>query len=128
MREAVVIVLVRDGRVLVIRRAAGIPRPGYWSPPTGHVEAGEGAAAAVVREAMEELGMAVTPIAHVWTNLSDDRRYRLLWWLAEPGPGDPVANAREVAEWRWIAARDFQSLRPTFASHRRFFAEILPAL
>ena len=61
-RPAVAIVLLRDdGRMLMIRRAEGIPKAGFWSPPTGRVEPGESAAEAARREAREELGLAVTP-------------------------------------------------------------------
>lgn len=128
MHEAVVIVVVRRGQVLVIRRAGGVARAGFWSPPSGRVEPGETAAQAVVREAMEELGLEVTPRAQVWTCSTDDGRYRLLWWLCDATEVDPVANTEEVAEWGWIDVDAFADLQPTFASHRHFFAEILPRI
>ena len=129
-RQAVVIVL-RDGeRVLLIRRAAGVPRPGMWSPPTGRVEAGESLVAAVEREAREELGIAVQALREVWQSDTDDRRYRLHWWTA--AAVDPMAPLRpdpaEVDEVRWASADDWQALQPTFPQHRPFFLDVLPRL
>jgi 8-oxo-dGTP diphosphatase len=128
MRQAVVIVLRRQGRILMIRRAAGVPRGGWWSPPTGRIEPGEDAAAAVMREAREELGLVVRPIAEIWTSETDDGGFRLAWWLADPGAGEPLANPAEVAEWRWIEPAEFGALTPVFESHRRFFSSVLPGL
>ena len=46
----------RDGRVLLIERAK--PPVGLWSLPGGHVEFGETARAAALRELREETGVA----------------------------------------------------------------------
>lgn len=129
-RQAVVIVLREGARVLLIRRAAGVPRPGVWSPPTGRVEPGESIIAAVVRETREELGIAVHALREVWRSDTDDGRYRLHWW--EVGRIDALAALRpdpaEVAETRWASSADWQALQPTFPQHRPFFEQILPRL
>ena len=128
-RPAVAIVLLRDdGRMLMIRRAEGIPKAGLWSPPTGRVEPGESAAEAARREAREELGLAVTPLRQVWTSLTDDARYRLDWWWvrAESAPLRP--DRREVAELRWVSSEEFPALQPRFVQHQAFFDGVLPML
>lgn len=51
--------IVRDGRVLMLRRAR-IPEAGMWDLPGGKVELGEGMADALAREVMEEVGLEVT--------------------------------------------------------------------
>jgi 8-oxo-dGTP pyrophosphatase MutT (NUDIX family) len=127
VRDAVAIVL-RDGpRVLAIRRGAGVPRAGFWSAPTGRVEDGESAADAVVREALEELGLTVRPLREVWTSTTDDGRYRLRWWLADIIGGTLTPHAGEVAEARWVTPAEYLALEPGFAAHREFFERILPA-
>lgn len=127
-RDAVVIVLLDDDqRVLMIRRAAGIPRAGVWTPPTGRVEEGEPLRAAVIREAREELGIAVRALAQSWTSLTDDARYRLHWWMCRADSLALQPDAREVADWRWIRSGQFDELQPTFPQHREFFAHVLPA-
>lgn len=47
-----------DGRIVLIRRGVE-PKAGYWSLPSGYVEADELAEAAAVREAEEETGLQV---------------------------------------------------------------------
>lgn len=126
--EAVVIVLLQGDRVLLIRRAAGVPRPGVWSPPTGRVETGETAAAAAVREAREELGIEVEAWREVWRSETDDGRYRLAWWLVRHCGGGLQGDPSEVAEVRWVTGAEYFALAPTFPQHHPFFADILPRL
>ena len=58
-KVAVGVVLERDGRILLTRRNHE-PRAGYWSFPSGFVDAGEVLEEAAVREAREETGLDVT--------------------------------------------------------------------
>lgn len=127
-RDAVVAVIVRDdGRVLVIKRAPGVSRPGYWTPLSGRVEPGERHPDAVVREVREEVGLAVTPVSKVWECDTDDGRYRLHWWTALAEPGPLVPDPAEVSDARWIDPDEFGALAPTFADDRAFFTDIFPA-
>lgn len=54
---AVLAAVVRDGRVLLVRRA-NPPDRGRWGFPGGRIEPGETLAAAAQRELMEETGIA----------------------------------------------------------------------
>jgi 8-oxo-dGTP diphosphatase len=54
------VVLDGAGRLLLIRRGHA-PSTGLWSVPGGRVEAGETLEEAVVREVLEETGLAVRP-------------------------------------------------------------------
>lgn len=49
--------VVRDGRILLVRLTAVTPTPGSWSLPGGGINHGEHPAAAVVRELHEETGL-----------------------------------------------------------------------
>lgn len=117
-----VVMLLPDGagRLLVIRRAEGRPRAGWWSPPTGRVEPGEDEPAAVARELAEELGLRGRALRRVFESTTDDGRYALGWWLCSVEPGPIVAEPAEVAEWRWVDLAGFEALRPVFASHLKF--------
>ena len=127
-KQAVMVVVRDGGRVLVIQRAAGVPRPGYWTPVSGSIEPGEQQQDAVTREVFEEVGLSVTPTEKVWECPTDDGRYRLHWWLAERSRGVLRPDPREVAAARWIEPSAFAGLSPTFESHRRFFTDVFPQL
>lgn len=48
-----------EGRLLVIRRSGTDYLDGYWSVPAGHIDAGETAINACVREVQEEVGLTL---------------------------------------------------------------------
>jgi len=56
-RAAASAAIFRDGEVLLVERASG-PSAGLWSLPGGHIEPGETAAAAALREVTEETGVS----------------------------------------------------------------------
>ncbi|MDQ4064798.1 MAG: NUDIX domain-containing protein [Actinomycetota bacterium] len=127
-KEAVVAVLRRGERVLVIRRGPKTIMSGYWSPPSGRIEPGETHEAALVREIEEELGLSATPGAKVWECPTDDGIYLLHWWTAELRNTAFTLDPDEVSEARWVTSAEFHQLQPTFAGDRRFFDEVLPGL
>lgn len=129
--DAVVVVLHDHGQVLIIRRAASVAYPGFWTPPSGRVEPGESQDQTVVREMREELLLDVVPGQKVWECDTHDGVYRLHWWtatLAAAATRTPTPDPREVAAARWIDSREFAGLGDTFADDRRFFADVWPTL
>lgn len=130
LRHAIAIVLLRGDRMLMIRRAAGVPRPGVWSPPTGWIEPGETPAEAVEREAREELGLILRAESEVWHCHAevDGRPLRIGWWLTRHLQGRPNPEPAEVAEYRYVDSAGYFALQPTFAQHHPFFACVLPGL
>lgn len=58
---AVHLLLTRDEQVLLLRRANTGFCDGAYSVPAGHVEAGEAATVAMLREAREEIGITIAP-------------------------------------------------------------------
>jgi 8-oxo-dGTP diphosphatase len=88
-----VILIDRDGRVLLRRRPPGKRHAGLWEFPGGKVEPGEARPAALVREIGEELGIAVAERDLDFAMRSTDpaRRepfvlflYTCRLWLGEP--------------------------------------------
>ncbi|MFJ2161800.1 MULTISPECIES: NUDIX domain-containing protein [unclassified Streptomyces] len=128
-REAIVAVLRRANRVLVIRRGPDSSRSGYWAPLSGKLEPGESQEEALVREVHEEVGLAVSPLNKVWESQADDGRFRLHWWTAtETGNGTIVPDPGEVSEVRWVTPAEFLTLNPLFEADREFFERVLPGL
>lgn len=125
---AIVAVVMRGQKTLVVRRAAGMHYPGYLGPLSGMLEPGESEWAAVVREVQEETGLAVTPVRRVWECLTEDGKCDLYWWLAESPHGELVLDTNEVSEAKWILPADFGALETTFADDRRFYSEVFPHL
>ena len=60
-KVAACVLVTRDGRLLLVRRAIE-PARGLWSFPGGYVDYGEDPAHAAARECLEETGLAVRNI------------------------------------------------------------------
>jgi ADP-ribose pyrophosphatase YjhB (NUDIX family) len=116
---AVSAAIVRDGRVLLVRRARD-PGRGLYSLPGGVVEAGETLAEAIIREVDEETGLSIQPMAlagHREAIIRDkagraERHFVILtfacrWVAGEPRPSD------EVDEALWVKPDELQHLTTT---------------
>ncbi len=120
--------LTRGDEILVIKRGPQALLPGYWAPLSGRLEEGETHEQAVVREAMEEVGVSAHNLKRVWECPSSDGQFHLDWWMAEAGPEELKLQAGEVAEARWVSPEEFLRLEPNFEGDRDFFIEILPTV
>jgi ADP-ribose pyrophosphatase YjhB (NUDIX family) len=101
---AVGAVVVRDRRLLLVRRGRGVAT-GLWSLPGGRVEPGEPLAAAVRRELLEETGLAVRvgPLCGIAERISAQAHYVILDFWAE---ADGTATAGDDAAAVMWAERD----------------------
>jgi len=70
-------VLVHDGKVLIQKRKPDDIWPGLWEFPGGVVEKGETPEEAVVREQMEEVELAISPVQKITTIKYSYTRYRV---------------------------------------------------
>jgi len=127
MTDAVIAVITRGNKVLIIQRAPSVRGGGYWAPVSGEVEPGESQEAAVARESMEEVGLTVRPIRKVWENVSIRGTFRLHWWMAEYVGGELALNLAEVSDARWLTVEEICRLDGTFEADREFYQNILPA-
>ena len=128
MLEAVVAVITKVDKVLLIERAPSVRGSGCWAPVSGKVEPGESQEEAVVRESMEEVGLTVRPLRKVWENISSSGNYRLHWWLAEYVAGELALDKREASAARWLTAEEICRLDSTFEGDREFYQKVLPSL
>jgi ADP-ribose pyrophosphatase YjhB (NUDIX family) len=105
---AVSAAILRDGKVLVVRRARA-PASGVFSLPGGVVEAGETLIEALKREIDEETALTIEPVALVGyrevvardANDKIERHFVILPFAARWIAGEPKLN-EELSEWRWI--------------------------
>ena len=102
------VLVVQDGRVLLVRRAIE-PFYGYWDIPGGFLEADEHPAAGAVREIEEETGLHIRPTAllgiYVDTYGTEDEHTLNIHYLAEVVSGEP-RPASDVSELAWYAPHE----------------------
>jgi len=116
---AVSAAIVRDGRVLIARRARP-PAHGVYTLPGGGVEVGESLQEAVSREIMEETGLTIEPVglAGYRERIARDgegrieQHFVILPFAARWIAGEPVLN-EELAEARWLYPRELDGLPTT---------------
>jgi ADP-ribose pyrophosphatase YjhB (NUDIX family) len=111
--------VIRDGHVLIVRRARA-PAAGVFTLPGGVVEAGETLVDALKREVMEETGIAIEPVSlagHREVIMRDTggkvaRHFVILAFAARWTAGEFRAN-EELAEGRWLRPEGLKGLNTT---------------
>jgi ADP-ribose pyrophosphatase YjhB (NUDIX family) len=109
-------VILRDGEVLIVRRA-NPPLQGEWSIPGGALELGEKLRDGVAREVREETGLNVEvgPVLDVFDSIFPDAEgrtqyhYVLVDYLCHPQLGTAVA-ATDASELRWARPEELAAL------------------
>lgn len=102
--------ILEADRCLVAQRGATMAGAGKWEFPGGKIEPGETAAAALVREIGEELGLVVEVDERLGQSevRAEGRRLTLEVFTARRVRGAPVA--REHAALRWVTAAELDGL------------------
>jgi 8-oxo-dGTP diphosphatase len=119
-RRGAVAIVVRGGRMLVIRRSRHVVAPLVYCFPGGGIEEGESEEAAVVREVLEEVGAAILPRRRLWECVTA-WKVHLAWWLADMDPAAvPTPNPREVESIHWFTPAEMASQSELLESNRGF--------
>lgn len=116
---AVSAAIVRDGKVLVVRRARR-PALAIYTVPGGVVETGETLTEAVMREVREETSLAIEPVAlagHREVIMRDaqgavERHFVILCFAARWLSGETVLND-ELDDARWLEPAALAGLETT---------------
>jgi 8-oxo-dGTP diphosphatase len=116
---AVSAAIIRDGRVLIVRRA-NPPAHGLYTLPGGVVERGETLAEALKREITEETGLVIEPIAlaghrEVIARDADglaERHFVILAFAAHLVSGDLSLND-ELHDAQWLVPSQLADLKTT---------------
>ena len=117
---AVSAAIIRDGKVVIVRRGAGVAT-GVYTLPGGVVEAGETVREAVVREVREEIGMTIEPLepAGYREMIARDadgrveRHFVILCFAARWIAGEPTPDLTEIAEAEWRFPAEVDGLETT---------------
>lgn len=106
----VLLILHRDGKVLLAERAGTGYADGLWNLPSGKLEDGEDLVSALVRETREEIGLQLDPgrVRHAVTvhhrNAEGQARVGL-FFVATSWAGEPVnAEPHKCARIAWYPA------------------------
>ncbi|MEI8275488.1 MAG: NUDIX hydrolase [Hyphomicrobiales bacterium] len=116
---AVSAAIMRDGKVLAVRRARQ-PALNLYTMPGGVVEIGETLTEAVKREVREETALEIDPVAlagHREAILRDgeglvQRHFIILCFAARWLSGEPALN-EELDDARWLTLAELSALRTT---------------
>ena len=107
---AVGAVVVRDGRLLLVRRGRGVAA-GSWSLPGGRVEGGERLEDALLRELREETGLRgrATGLCGIAEREFGEEHFVILDYWVESPDGEATAGD-DAADVRWLRASDLEEL------------------
>ena len=116
---AVSAAIIRDNKVLVVRRARK-PALNLYTLPGGAVELGETLHNAVIREVHEETQLAIEPVALAGQRdviVRDaqgriERHFVILCFAARWLAGEPVLN-EELNDTRWLQRSELAGLKTT---------------
>ncbi len=126
MKQAVAVVIRKGDKFLLIKRAKKGEAENYWCPITGAIEQDETQEQAVIREASEEMGIAVKPIQKVWECYTEDKQYLLHWWSAKLIDDRITMNHDEVKDYQWVNYEQMQNIGMMFKADLVFFKEASP--
>ena len=104
---AVHLLLVRDGQVLLARRANTGYEDGKWSVPAGHLDGDEAVRTAAAREALEEVGVRIAldelDFAHVMHRRNPGEERVDFFVVARSWSGEPtIAEPDKCSELTWV--------------------------
>jgi 8-oxo-dGTP pyrophosphatase MutT (NUDIX family) len=119
-RRGAVAVIVRQGRLLVIRRSRLVVAPLRYCFPGGAIEPGESEQEALVREIREELNVEILPQRRLWQSVTP-WRVDLAWWLGQlPAGAEPVPAPAEVESVHWYTPAEMAALDGLLESNQAF--------
>jgi 8-oxo-dGTP pyrophosphatase MutT (NUDIX family) len=123
-RRGAVGVVVRNGRMLVIRRSRTVVAPLVYCFPGGGIEGDESEETALIREFREEVQLAVRPLRRLW-ECTTAWKVHLAWWLGEVDDAAvPVANPREVESIHRLTVDEMAQKSDLLSSNREFLTRV----
>jgi 8-oxo-dGTP diphosphatase len=103
VRATACAVIEKDNQVLIVKRNHE-PFNGYWTLPGGHIDFGETAEQAVIREVKEETGLSFIPKFITYR----DEIYKDINWHGEvlvfhgKAEGKEEIDGKEIIDIKWV--------------------------
>lgn len=125
LKTAVHLFLIKDGHILLLRRANTGYEDGNYSVPAGHLDGKEPVTMAMVREAREEAAITIEPqdlhVVHVMHRTKDDGERIDFFLTAKKWQGEPViAEPEKCDDLSWFP---LDALPPNVIPYVRFALE-----
>lgn len=133
-RSAVYIIIIRDNKLLLLRRKNTGWKDGEYGLPAGHLEHGETVKEAAAREAKEEAMADINPndlqLVHV-QHRKGNYEYLDLYFFATKWSGEPGIGEEDLADdigWfpvNFLPVNTIDYMRVAFENYQRkiFFSE-----
>lgn len=115
VRATACAVIEKDGKVLLIKRNTN-PFKNYWSLPGGHIDYGETAKQAVIREVKEETGLTIKPVFFSYR----DEIYPDINWHGEvlifhgKAEGKEAVDGKEIIDIKWVDIKEALNMKLAF--------------
>lgn len=105
---AVHLFLIKDEKVLLLRRYNTGYEDGNYSVPAGHIDLGEHAVLAMIREAKEEIDIDLDEsqleMSHVMNRLSDGEERIDFFFVVRDWQGEPIINEKNKCDQlKWFS-------------------------
>lgn len=119
MRQAAVMLIVKDGRILAVSRRYDKTKFGL---PGGKCEEGESPEQAAVRETFEETGVTVVKCTHIFTreemrDRPEGEDFYTFCYYAEEWSGE--AHDSEEGHVEWMTERDLTGNKGAFSDYNK---------
>ncbi len=105
-------IIERNGKILLALRNTE-PFKGYWAIPGGHIDFGETAEQAVIREVKEETGLVIKPrFFNYFDEIFEGINFHAVVLVFSCGfTGKPKADGKEITDLKWFAHNEIKNLK-----------------
>lgn len=108
--SGVVIIIIQNNKYLLVKQNKQ-PYKDCWAPVHGTIEPNETEENAVIRETLEEIGLAVEPIKKLGITKADYKVKDLHWWLAAYKKGEINIDHKEISECGYFSKNELLNLK-----------------
>lgn len=109
MKDAAAMIILCNGRALILLRGAGAPwQPLKWNLPGGEIEEGESPLQTALRECQEETGLAPISVEYM-TEVSDPEGWRLVLYKAHHVADQRVMLNPEHDALCWVSGGELDA-------------------
>ena len=115
VRATVGALIEKEGKIILVKRGHE-PFKDYWCFPGGHIDFGETAEQAIIREVKEETGLTITPKFLCYT----DELYPDINWHGEvlvfygEAEGKEKIDGKEIIGIKWVALDEAINMKLAF--------------